>query len=377
MKKSALIISCFDWYKNRLEPIREILEKEYNVTILLSDYDHIRKITQTERYSVCTYLHVPPYHKNISIGRIWSHFCFGQAVKRQLRRLQVDLIYLVLPPNYTAYHCMYYKYAHPLVKYYVDLIDLWPESLPIDGFQETFLAKFWAGFRNSSIKIADHVFIECDLYRRKVENIIKDSKRITSLYLFKEQSQDEYDLVLRKIEESKEKEENYISIAYLGSINNIIDIDSIRKIIRILIKKRYTVEIRIIGNGESLEEFLHKLKAEGADVNYCGEIYNEVKKIELLCGCDYALNIMKYSVNVGLTIKSIDYLSMGIPILNNIHGDTWDFVEKEGIGINIDEDYQLLEEKMSRKIDRRKVLNYFRTHFLKDKFIEKVSEILI
>ena len=36
---------------------------------------------------------------------------------------------------------------------------------------------------------------------------------------------------------------------------------------------------------------------------------------------------MKQEVFVGLTMKSIDYFEAGLPIINNIHGDTWNIVK--------------------------------------------------
>ena len=53
--------------------------------------------------------------------------------------------------------------------------------------------------------------------------------------------------------------------------------------------------------------------------------------------CHFGLNIMKESVCVGLTTKSIDYFSCGLPIINNIKGDTWNIVEKYNVGINVKE----------------------------------------
>ena len=41
---------------------------------------------------------------------------------------------------------------------------------------------------------------------------------------------------------------------------------------------------------------------------------------------------------MGLTMKSIDYLSFGLPLINTIGGDTWDIIEKYGIGVNVDPD---------------------------------------
>jgi hypothetical protein len=43
---------------------------------------------------------------------------------------------------------------------------------------------------------------------------------------------------------------------------------------------------------------------------------------------------MKDTVNVGLTMKSIDYLQHGLPLINNIPEDTYILISKYNIGIN-------------------------------------------
>ena len=44
MKKKAILVSCFDWYANRLIYIeRYLIEKGYEVEILLSDFNHSEK----------------------------------------------------------------------------------------------------------------------------------------------------------------------------------------------------------------------------------------------------------------------------------------------------------------------------------------------
>ena len=52
------------------------------------------------------------------------------------------------------------------------------------------------------------------------------------------------------------------------------------------------------------------------------------------------------SVKVGLTIKSIDYFSYGLPLINNIKGDTWKLINERGIGINFDGDVNALLKKI-------------------------------
>ena len=52
--------------------------------------------------------------------------------------------------------------------------------------------------------------------------------------------------------------------------------------------------------------------------------------------------MMKSNVCVGLTMKSVEYLAFGLPILNTIRGDTWDLVEKEKVGYNC---YTMMNER--------------------------------
>lgn len=343
--KKALLISCFaGWYEKRLEPIKDFLDKEYDVEIVVSDYNHMAKNEVRQRFKECKYIHVPKYNKNMSVARIWSHICFGKAAKKEIDRINPDLIYLIVPPNTTANYCLKYKKKNPQIKYYLDVIDMWPESLPLKSLKNSSVVKLWSNLRDGSVKIADHIFTECDLYRDRLKSVINDPERASTLYLFKAVSQDEISRVKSILERKKGGSPKcpMISLAYLGSINNIIDMDTIRSIVIGLKNNGYAVKIKIIGDGEKKDAFLEALKSADVEVKFYGEVYSQMKKIDLLAQCDYALNIMKSTVTVGLTIKSIDYFSMGLPIINNIKGDTWELVEKEKIGINYDGDIQKL-----------------------------------
>ena len=64
------------------------------------------------------------------------------------------------------------------------------------------------------------------------------------------------------------------------------------------------------------------MKSAGAEVFYHGKVFDSKEKNRIFETCHYGLNIMKDSVFVGLTMKSMDYFE-GLPIINNIQGDTW------------------------------------------------------
>jgi len=365
--KKALFISCFDWYKTRIEPMYQLLIKEnYQIKVLIADFDHIKKERIVEKYKECTYINVPKYKKNISVQRIKSHLVFGRKVKEELLSFNPNLIYCQIPPNNVGNICYKYKKANPDIKLILDIIDLWPESMPIGGIKKTLPANIWKSWRDKAISVADHVFTECSFYQNELENVINKSKTST-LYLYKEQNKKEKELIRLLIENSKK--DDIIRFAYLGSMNNIIDIDGICKVLQHFIDGGMKCQLHAIGDGESRNKFEEAVSELECDSFFYGCVFDEIEKIRILVPCDYALNMMKDSVSVGLTIKSIDYLSYGLPIINNIKGDTWEIVEKERIGWNTG--------TKETEVNRKDVISYFSENFEKRAFVREVKNVLV
>ena len=94
------------------------------------------------------------------------------------------------------------------------------------------------------------------------------------------------------------------SLCYLGSINNIIDIEGIGKVVKDIAKRRKTT-VHIIGDGEKKEQLCEALKAAGAEVVCYGAVFDEKEKIKIFSRCSYGINMMKKDICVGLTMKSI------------------------------------------------------------------------
>lgn len=371
--KKIVIISCFGWEK-RVETVVEELERNFEIIILTADFSHSKKIYLSEKKTNHNYIHVYRYKKNISIMRMISHYDFARKTYYELNKIQPDIIYALIPPNSVAKYCMKYKFKHKEVKLIFDVIDMWPESMPIDKFRISFLYKIWTSYRNRALQVADYVFTECELYQFYLKEYLPTN--YSTLHLYKEMSDECIDLVNRNIAISRTQDVRLerISIAYLGSINHIIDIDSIVLIIK-GISEQYNVDMHIIGKGESQDKFIKELNKLDIKIYYYGAIYDEKEKIKILAMCDYALNIMKSRVNVGLTIKSIDYLSYGLPLINNIKGDTWKLVDEKGIGINYDGNISDLLIKISKTSLElhEKVLLVYRECFTKEIFIRDLQ----
>lgn len=369
--KSVIIVSCFNWYDARLKCVKDIFEKKgYAVKCYMSDFDHMTKQTISDRFVDCNYIKALPYTRNFSLKRIISHIFFAKKIAKILFDEKPDYIYALVPPNMMSWVCAKYKRKNENCKLIFDILDLWPETMTIGkgNILYSIPFKFWRYLRNSSIVEADHVFLECNLFRSKLINLVGD--RSSVLHLYKKSSG--LNLVDLNSMDS-------ISLCYLGSINNIIDIDLITELV-VRITKYKPVTLHLIGKGEKKSDFLSKLNQQRVKVYDYGCVYDTQDKFKIYSLCHFGLNIMKKSVCVGLTMKSMDYFEAGLPLINNIPHDTYDIIEKYKSGFNIDP--RSLDEIVFRivtiSLNEYQVMRIntklaYDNFFTKDRFIEKIA----
>ena len=370
---NILITDCFDTWEHRADLLLKVLAEEgHRVQVLMSDFRHIEKSRRFDRKDNFIFFTAEPYKKNISIERLYSHtqlsidmFSWVEEHERK-----IDILWVLAPPNSFVKNAAEIKQKHNHIKLVIDLIDLWPETMPMGGFKHTPAFYMWRMIRDGNLKYADVIITECNLYRKALGRVL-DGKRVETLYLARKDTGYEPHLNLP---------DNQINLCYLGSINNIIDIDTIGKIIEKCGKIR-PVKLIIAGHGEKKHELCSTAKAAGAKVDFRGTVYDRGEKQRIFDSCHYGLNIMKDSVCVGLTMKSIDYFESGLPIINNIKGDTWDVIEKYGCGMNIDKEINIgnknyfLNEKWH--IDRRENSRaFFEEYLTEDVFRKKMMRLL-
>lgn len=330
-EKTAVLISCSDHYGHRLFAMDAYLRSRgYRTEYITSDFDHNTKQVFRCEARPCVQLHAKPYRKNLSVARILSHRGFSRDVFRYLDRLekQPDAVVALLPPNFLAHYAAKYKKRHPQVKLIFDIFDLWPETFPSGRVKALLKPAFavWAWVRDHSLPAADFVTTECELFRQRL-NLRAD--RSASVYLCAEP------LTVERAPAALR--EDALELCYLGAINNVIDIPAICRLIEKLTAVK-PVTLHIIGKGERQQALIDGARAAGAEVIFYGPIYEESRKQEILRHCHFGLNIMKSSVCVGLTMKSVDYFRFGLPIVNNIPADTRKLVRERGIGLQLDED---------------------------------------
>lgn len=368
MSRKAVCISCFHHYDNRMRFVEGYLKKQgYACTYITSNFDHVHKAPFLCDLPQSIQIPTRPYYKNLSFDRIFSHICFARDAMNQVRKIKPDLLYVMVPPNSLCREAAQYKKENPNVKLVFDVYDLWPETFPSSRAKKLLSIPFgvWGWLRDSSLKAADVIFTECDLFRQVLGNRLAGIQTDV-LYLCRAEITAKEDRPLLESEE--------VHLCYLGSINNIIDIPAIAALIG-KIQARRPVVLHIIGDGESREHLISAVRNTGAQVEFYGKIFDPEKRQQIFDKCFFGINVMKESVCVGLTMKSLDYFAGGLPIINTIQGDTAELVRDKNAGVNLnrgdpDKTAEVISKLTAADLVqmRQNTLGMFRDLFLEESF---------
>lgn len=360
------IINCFDTYEQRMNLLIELFsDLGWNVLTIESDYLHSEKAKRKNRADSAVYINTYIYKKNLSLRRIYSHCLFASQTLKYLKdsKREVDILWVLLPPNSLAACALNYKKISSHTKIVFDIIDLWPEALPFSKHKFYYIQKKWKEFRNKILIKADYVVSECNYYNNFIPK--ECLSRSSTLYMAKE-------IKLEAIQNNLPQD--YFSLCYLGSINNLIDYNSIKQVVEELSELK-PVLVNIIGAGES-KQYLLKSLSKVCKIKDYGTIYDVSKKQQIFNSCHYGLNLMKADTCVGLTMKSVDYFAAGLPIISNIKGDTELFVRKYKLGINYTTGANLISDVVTYDYDRDNIRSFYKENLSKDYFCEKLNYIL-
>lgn len=331
--KTAVIITPFDNYSYnvRIKYVEHYLkELGYQKNIVISsDWNHRTKQPYKSDRPNLELIHVKSYKRNLSLDRIISHFLFARRVYLRLKEIRPEFIYASVPPNFIIRYIAKYKLLFPKTQVICEVGDLWPETLPIDGWKKNLafpILKIWSYLRDHYIHKVDGIIYECNLFRSIVEQKSKSEIPVSTIYLCKENAMSEDFKFLESLD--------LIQIAYIGSINNLIDIDLIVNILSAINRKK-KVLFHVIGDGENADRLFAQCEKECIDFINHGKIYDDNLKSSILKTCALGMNIMKESVVVGATMKSLEYFHWGMAVINNIPADTHEIIERYDCGYNL------------------------------------------
>lgn len=360
---NAVIVTCFESNEERVGYIKKTIENlGYKTDVISSDFSHIKKAVRNNIPEGYLTVKTRPYKKNLSVGRLVSHYYFAKDAFKMIENMDVDLLWVMAPCNSLIKEADSYKKKHPEVRLVIDIIDMWPESLPVSFDKNIFPLNIWKNIRTNYLNCADELVVECEFYKEVLSTEYKGN--ITTLRWAKED---------RAIEEDEELSDDKLSLVYLGSINNIIDIEGIKKMVMDI---DYPTVLHIVGEGEKTQDFIDSLK-EVSEVVYHGVVREKNSKKEILKKCHAGINFYKEGLYIGLTVKCIDYFLHGLPIINNIKGDTWLMVEEDGVGFNMSENRKIkAEDIMKLRKDHKHFADFYNGYFTYEIFDLTVKEII-
>lgn len=320
---------------------RYALANHVEYVFLCSNWDHISKKNHSVDVSKNIHMiRVPGYKKNISFSRIFSHLIFSFKLLFHPSLWRFDVCLVCVPPSFSYVVALIAAKVRrkPVI---VDVVDLWPEALPLprvlkNGFM-FFVGAPWIFFRNFFYSRATRLLSHCKYFLTCLHR--HDDPKASYLPLTQQ------DLSLFEIPSHREKIDQQIRILVLGSINHVLDIQSLVRILMDLsgLGKEPKVVLEIVGSGENKANLLEAIshQAPKVDVIDHGVIFEPVQKAKILSRCHFGYNGYRQTSAIGITYKSIDFSSAAVVFLNSLQGDLNDLVDEYGAGFN----YKIGKEK--------------------------------
>lgn len=326
MSKKVLIVSNFheDVSISRSNmAYKYFFNRQYDATVLYSNFSHSLKKFRIFDNKKFVPLDTVGYSSGFSFKRILSYFIYCYKVYNYLGKNYFDIVYINLPPNLIGLSILLRRRKYK--ELIVDIIDLWPESYPHTNLIIKSIFRIAGIFpkliRKKTIENSDFCISESNLFYKKLNLINKNNSKV---------------IYIKKFQKEQPNFENFskeLSIVYLGNLGNIYDFQSLLKIIK-GVKKKREVFLHIIGLGPSKKVLFDNLNLNNITFKYHGASFDEKFKMEILSKCWFGFNGYKYNTEVGLSYKSVDYLSYGVPLINSAKDDTHNLVENEQIGYN-------------------------------------------
>ncbi len=303
---------------------------------ITTDFDHSKKDYYSKEEMgnpQQIHIHVPRYSKNLSIKRLFSHIVFSKKLYRYLNNLEEKpkAIYCTMPSSSSAFVCAKYcKKNH--VKFIIDVIDLWPDSLLPFVKGKMFVKGFlfpWTYLARYAYKNADVILGESKKYAEEAKLYNKKAE-IYPLYLGVDMN------IIRDIKYNNpvklEKPSDEVWIAYAGSLGVSYGFDTLLNAIK-LIHNKYEYKLWFIGDGvdrKNIESFINVNKLNAEITGFLP--YH--KLLGYLMYCDIGINMFRPGTKVVYSYKFNDYVATDCYILNSLEGETAEMIDDYRIGTN-------------------------------------------
>lgn len=318
----------------------------YDVEVITTKFQHFNKrvrdteVIKKEHYPFrISFIDVPPYKKNVGIGRIYSNKIAARHVHAYMseRILKYAAVYCSIPANDIAAKVavLCHQNTIPCI---IDIEDLWPEAMGMVIKNERIRKFMFGSFRR-----------DAEIVYRNADGIIGTSEDYTAR-AFKNRSRDipsdtvyvgcdldQFDVGVRKYSHEIEKSEEEFWVTYAGSISTSYDIRTLILAAKELqVQGHWCVRFQILGTGSQKEEMEELVESEGIrNVIFWGYVPYQ-KMAAVLSKSDLVVNSFIRGAPQSITNKVGDYLAGGKAMVNTLENPVFcSMVQKYRVGINI------------------------------------------
>lgn len=373
------------WLVTSGEPIPSVNERPHRTGILskmLSDINHkviwwtttfdhqkksylYRKNTELKLSDNLNlfFLHsYTKYSKNISLKRIKNHREVSKEFEKEIKKKEIpDIILCSFPTIDLAFISIKYGLQNniPVI---IDVRDLWPDiffnpfPLIFRPFISLALSSYFTKtkyiFKNASGIIGiskQYLNYGLNYAQRKVSK--RDKIFPLGYYLEDINTTNSNDNKFAQLNINPKK----INIWFIGTFGRTYDLSTVINAAKNIEKIHPEVNFIFTGDGEKLKLW-KKQSSLLSNIIFTGWVgKSEIKYISSKSD----IGIMAYSKGApqGLPNKIFEFMSLGLPILSSLQGETKEFVKKERIGLSyIPNDHKDLIKKILTLINDKKLL---------------------
>jgi glycosyltransferase involved in cell wall biosynthesis len=285
----------------------------------------------------------PGYIRNIGFARLWDHFVLAFNLRRLLKNEDSppDVAFIGYPPIEAA-SVMATWLKKRGVPFFLDIKDLWPlvflEAVPISlrPLGRIILAPYFL-IAKACIRKATGVGSMADSFLDR-SLLFADRRRTLADGVFPlttpSESVDMLDLAGARswwAVRGVQKDQKF-RVCYVGNLSSNVDLTPIKEAAVYFAKKQLPVEFIICGDGVSLETF-KKMMHGLTNVSFPGRINRQqVLALSHCCQASLIPYVNTENFQLSLPNKTLDSLSLGLPILSPLMGEVEALITSQNVG---------------------------------------------
>lgn len=286
----------------------------------------------------------PGYARNIGLGRLWDHILLARNLKHLLKQenSSPDVAFIGYPPIETA-SVMGKWLAKRDVPFLLDVKDLWPsvflEAVPtsLRPFGRVVLAPYFM-LAKACVKRAAGVSAMADSFLNRVLTFRKREKsHADGVFPLTSSSdsvtEDELTAAKKWWVELGVQDDGKFRVCYVGNLSSNVDLAPVKDAAVFFMKQQLPVEFIICGDGVSLDSF-KKMMIGLTNIHFPGRIGRpHVLALAHCCHASLIPYVNSENFQLSLPNKTLDSLSLGLPILSPLQGEVANLISNHTVGM--------------------------------------------